>query len=398
MTEFARNKVAVVGYAHSKVQQHADQSLGALTIDIARQAIADAGLRPDQIDGFTSSAMMPSAGSHTAEEGVSTVSSIWLAEKLGINPRYAVGFQGYGQLPGSVSLAVNAIAAGAADHVLVHRALHNPTGQYHGNSMQTASGTMQWTAPQGFFGPLAMIGLTYNEYLQRFNASRESMATVLVEARKNGARIPSSYWYNKPLTREKYLEAPVLADPICRLDCDIPVDGAAVFILTSAERAADLPNKPVYISGIASGSPTKRRLPLHWPLDDLYDTGRETARRLWSTSGFGPSDVDLPQLYDGFSPFVYLWLEVLGFCPIGEGHHFVQDGRIDSDIPGALPILSGGGALGNGRMHGVPQMLECYLQLSGRAAERQRAGVTVGLACHSSPHLGGVVVYTNEPT
>jgi len=399
MTGFeARNQVAVVGYAHSALQQHADRPLGVLALDIARQAIADAGLRPEQIDGFASSALIPTAGSHTAEDGISTVSSNWLAEHLGINPRYAVGFQGHGQLPGSVSLAVNAIASGAADYVLLHRALHNPQGRYHGNTMQTAAGPMQWVAPQGFFGPLAMIGLTYNEYLQRFGASREAMATVVVEARKNGARIPWSYWNGRPLTAEKYLDAPVLADPIGRLDCDIPVDGAAAFVLTSAERARDLPHRPVYISGIASGSPTRRRLPLHWPLDDLYETGAETARRLWSGSGVGPDEVDLPQVYDGFSTFVYLWLEVLGFCPIGEAHRFVQDGRIDSDVPGSLPVLSGGGALGNGRMHGVPQMLECYLQLSGRAAERQRENVTVGVACHSSPHLGGAVVYTNEPT
>lgn len=394
----ARNQVAVVGYAHSQVEQHAGRPLGAIALDTAKQAIADAGLRIDQIDGFASSALLPTAGSHTAEDGVSTVSSNWLAEHLGINPRYASGFQGHGQLPGSVSLAVNAIMSGSADYVLLHRALHNPQGKYHGNTMTSARGSMQWVVPQGFFGPLAMIGLTYNEYLQRYGASREAMATVLVEARKNGARIPWSFWRDRPLTAQKYLDAPLLADPIGRLDCDIPVDGTAVFILTSAERAKDLPNRPVYISGIASGSPTRRRLPLHWPLDDLYDTGTETARRLWAAAGIGPDQVDLPQVYDGFSPFVYFWLEVLGFCPRGEAHRFVQDGRIDSDVPGSLPVLSGGGALGNGRMHGVPQMLECYLQLAGRAAERQRAGVNVGVACHSSPHLGGAVVYTNEPS
>src|SRR5690606_39964408 len=114
-------------------------------------------------------------------------------------------------------------------------------------------------------------------------------------------------------------------------------------------------------------------------------------------AGVGPNDVDLPQLYAGFSPFVYFWLEVLGLCPVGEAHRFVQDGRIDSDSPSGLPILSGGGALGNGRMHGVPQMLECYLQLAGRAGDRTRAGVTTALACQSSPHYGGVVAYTTEP-
>jgi acetyl-CoA acetyltransferase len=391
-----RSAVAVVGYAQSDIVKRIDRPLGALALETARAAIADAGLRPDQVDGFTSSAMLPSAGDHAAVDGVTTVSSNWLAEHLGVNPRYAAGFQGFGQLPGSVMLAVNAIASGAADHVLVHRALHNPAGRYHGNPMQRAAGGNQWTAPQGYFGPIAMIGMLYNEYLQRYGASREAMATVVAEARKNGARIPWSYWHDRPLTAREYLDAPMVSEPICRFDADIPVDGVACFVLSSAERAADLPNRPVYVAGFASGAPVKHRLPLHWPLDDVVEVGTTTARRLWESAGIGPQDVDLPQLYDGFSPFVYLWLEVLGLCPAGEAHRFVQDGGIDSDLPGGLPILSGGGALGNGRMHGVPQMLECYLQLSGRAGARQRSGATIGLACHSSPHLGGAVVYSAE--
>ena len=249
-------------------------------------------------------------------------------------------------MPGSVALAVNAIASGAADYVLVHRALHNPAGRYHGNPMQRAAGPVQWTAPQGYFGPLAMIALPYNEYLQRYDAARESMAGVLVEARKNGARIPWSYWHERPLTAEEYLDAPMIADPICRYDCDIPVDGVAAFVLTSADRAKDLPHRPVYVSGYASGHPTVPRVMSHWPLDDIMNTGRETARRLWEHAGVGPTDVDLPQVYDGFSPFVYFWLEALGYCPEGQAHEFVQDGGIDSDAPGGLPVLSGGGALG----------------------------------------------------
>ena len=147
------------------------------------------------------------------------------------------------------------------------------------------------------------------------------------------------------------------------------------------------------VSGQASGLSTVRRLPLHWPLDDIMATGFGTAQRLWEAAGVGPADVDIPQVYDGFSPFVYFWLEVLGFCPEGQAHELVADGGIDSDAPDALPALSGGGALGNGRMHGVPQMLECYLQLSGRAGDRQRSRAEVGVACHSSPHFGGAVVY-----
>ena len=109
-------------------------------------------------------------------------------------------------------------------------------------------------------------------------------------------------------------------------------------------------------------------MPLHWPLDDIVEVGAATAARLWERAGVGPSEVDLPQVYDGFSPFVWFWLEALGYCPTGTAHEFVTGGGIDSDAPGALPALSGGGALGAGRLHGVPQMLECYLQLAGRGA------------------------------
>jgi acetyl-CoA acetyltransferase len=393
----ASNQVAVVGFAQSPVVRHAELPLGALTVETARRAIADAGLEVAQIDGFVTASLFPTSGAHAAVDGISLVSANWLAEHLGVNPSYAAGFQGFGQLPGAVAMAVNAVMSGAAQYVLVHRALHNPPGTYHGNPMTEARGDLQWTVPQGYFGPLAMVALPYNEYLQRYGATREATAQVVAEARKNGARIPWSYWHGQPLTVEQYLAAPMLADPICRLDCDIPIDGVACFVLTSAARAQDLPHRPVYVSGYATGAPIRHRLPLHWPLDDIMEVGTETARRLWERAGVGPSEVDLPQVYDGFSPFVFLWLESLGLCPIGEAHQFVLDGCIDADAPGALPVLSGGGALGNGRMHGVPQMLECYLQLSGRAGERQRPDVAIGVACHSSPHYGGAVMYSAEP-
>lgn len=393
----ASNKVAIVGYGHSPVCRRAERPLGALALDTARAAIADAGLRLDQIDGFVSSSLLPSAGGQAADDGVSTVSSAWLAENLGAAPRYVAGFDGIGQIPGSVGIAVNAIASGAADYVLLHRALHNPAGRYHANPMREAAGPQQWTAPQGFFGPLAMIALPHNEYLQRFGARRESMAAVAVEARKNGARIPWSFWRERPLSADEYLSAPMLFDPVCRYDCDIPVDGVAAFVLTSADRAKDRPHRPVYITGYASGMPARRRLPLHWPLDDIVEGGAQTARRLWEHAGITGADIDLPQVYDGFSLFVWLWLEVLGLCPPGEAHRFVEAGGIDSDRPDGIPALSGGGALGNGRMHGIPQMLECYLQLARRAGDRQRERATTGLACHSSPHFGGAVVYSSEP-
>jgi len=325
------------------------------------------------------------------------VTSNWLAAHLGVDARYVAGFQGYGQIPGAVMLAVNAIASGAAETVVVHRALHNPpVGRYHENPMTRAEGALQWSAPQGYFGPLAMIALPFNEYLQRYGATREAMAAVVTEARANGARIPWSYWYDRPLTPQDYVDARVIADPVCLLDCDLPVDGVAAFVLTSAERARDLPHRPVHVSGYGMGTPPPGRSPMHWPLDDIMDAGFTVARRLEETSGLSLAEIDVPQLYDGFSPFVWFWLEALGCCGVGEAHAFTQGDGIRV-AAGGLPILSGGGALGNGRMHGVPQMLETYLQLSRRAGDRQLDRADVGLACHSSPNYGGAVLYTAEP-
>ncbi|MBH0776596.1 thiolase family protein [Nocardia bovistercoris] len=389
-------RVAIVGYAHSVATRRADRPLGAVAVDVARAAIADAGLTAADIDGFVTSALFPTAGAHAVRDGVSTVSAAWLAQRVATAPRYVAGFQGIGQLPGAVALAANAIAAGAADYVLVHRALHNPVGGYHDNPANTVSGEQQWTVPQGFGGPLPMIALPYNEYLQRYQADPDTMASVVVEARKNGARNPWSYWHDRPLTRAEYLAAPMVSDPVRRLDCDIPVDGVAAFVFTSAERARDLPHPPVYVAGYAGSGPVPARLPLHWPLDDIMAGGLDLAERLWESAGVrGPGEIDLAQVYDGFSPFVYFWLEALGFCPVGEAHRLVADGGIDSDVPGAMAVLSGGGALGNGRMHGIPQMLECYLRLSGRAGARG-GSASVALACHSSPHYGGAVVYSSE--
>ena len=387
--------VAIVGYAAAPAVRHADVGLGALTIDTALRAVADAGLTIDVIDGFATAALFPSAGAHVIEDGRSVVTANWLATQLGADPAWVAGFQGYGQLPGSVILATQALLAGSAEYVLLHRALHNPVAQYSANPMTEASGHAQWTAPQGVWGPIASMALTYNEYAERYGATREALAAVVVELRRNGAERPWSYWRHRPLATEDYMAARMIAEPLCLFDCDIPVDTAAAFVLTTSDRAADLPHRPVYVAGYAQGFPSRQTLPGQWPLDDIAAGGERLAARLWSHSGLRRDEIDLPMLYDGFSPYVYFWLEALGYCARGEAHEFVLDGGIDTAR--GLPVALSGGSLGNGRMHGLPQMLDCYLQLAGRAGERQRHGVTTGLACHSSPHFGGAVAYTTQP-
>ena len=187
----------------------ADSRSARIALDTARRAIADAGLDVAQIDGFTTGALFPTAGAHTIEDGVSIVTSNWLAEHLGVNPRCARGFQGYGQIPG---VGVDGGERGRERRGRLRA--DAPRAAQPGRAVPRATrcakrrGSTQWTAPQGYFGPLAMIALPYNEYLQRYGARREAMAAVLVEARKNGARIPWSVLARaSPLTAEDYLDA-----------------------------------------------------------------------------------------------------------------------------------------------------------------------------------------------
>lgn len=392
----ASGKVAIVGFAHSPVMRQSELSLGAVALETALAAIADAGLTKEQIDGFTTGALFPSSGGGAVIDGVQMVTSDWLVEHLRLQPRFLAGFQGVGQIPGAMIIAVNAIAAGAADYVLLHRAMYNPPRRYHENPLVEARGGDQWIAPQGLWGPPAWMALAYNEYMLRYGATRQSMAEVVVEARRNGATIPWSFWHDRPLTVGDYLSSPMVAEPMSVLDCDIPVTGVGAFILTSAERAKDLPHRPVYVAGYAQGRWRSPNRLDYWTLDDIYEGGLGTVERLWESTGLQPTDVTLPQIYDGFSPIAYFWLECLGYCPVGEAHRLAAEGGLRTG--GSLPALSGGGSLGNGRMHGVPQTLECYLQLSGRAGGRQIEGVEVGLACQSTPNFGGVVAYTSTPS
>ena len=230
--------------------------------------------------------------------------------------------------------------------------------------MTHAEGSSQWTAPQGFWGPPAMMAMAYMEYMQRYGATREDLGRVLVELRKHAARIPWAYWYGKPITLEDYLNARMIADPICILDCDIPIDGAVAFVFTSAGAPKDHPHKPVYVAGCAQGNPVIPG-PM-WSLPSIEAAAPFVGRDLWASTGLTRADIDLPQLYDGFSPIVYFWLEALGYCKRGEAHLFIREQK---DL---TKFFSGGGSLGNGRMHGVPahaRVLPAALAARGRPTD-----------------------------
>ena len=204
------------------------------------------------------------------------------------------------------------------------------------------------------------------------------------------------YFRSQPLSREDYLASRFIAEPLCLFDCDIPIEGAAAFLITSAERAGELRQPPAYIAACAQQTSSRRTL-ISYVLDDYVECGGTLANQLWKDAGLGPREMRAAQLYDGFSPSVYYWLEAAGFCGRGEAHSFIQGGRIDRD-DGELPLNTFGGSLSEGRLHGMGHLAEAARQVAGRAGPRQVADCDAACAIDGSPLLrGSGIVFTAEP-
>lgn len=393
-----RNKVAIVGAGVTNVERRSDRPAAALAVEATDAAIADAGLTRGDIDGVACGVSLPSyAAARTAlKAGYDFVDAAFLADYMSLEPVWALDDPSF---PPALAHAIFAVASGAATTVVVNRTLHNPAGRYNTMMSQEAHGWDQWTAPYGFVAPSSGIAMPYMQYQQRYGARQEHMAALVLQARKNVQRIPQAYWHGKELTFDDYMSARMISEPMTLFDNDIPVDGSGAVVITTAERAKDLPNKPVYVTSWAKIRNPPTFLPgTLGPLEDFYDRGGDLAKRLWGNSGWSPTDLDVVQLYDGFTPLVWFWLEVLGFCGEGEAWQFVQDGRIDADGP--FPLNSGGGNQGWGRLHGVPHVLESYWQLSGRAGERQTPNARRALSTYATPAhaIGEALLYTTDPS
>lgn len=376
------NKVAIAGVGYSKLTRRSETPLVALAIDAVDAALADAGLARKDLDALATSPGMPRyGGAKGTVEGIDVVNPWFLGEALGAQGQIVHTVSSNGMVTQAFIEAALAVASGACRHAVVYRALHVPPGSYVNFESTHASGQDQYFAPYGFSGPPSWAATVLRRYFEMFGYSREDMARFIVDNRANCQLNPNGYWRGKPLTAEDYLDARMIADPMSILDCDIPVDGCAALVLTSTERARDLKNVPALLGGFSAGThspPTS--VPM--TLDDIWTGCEQVATRLWQSSGMAPGDFDNLHLYDGFSPFVFLWLEGLGIVPRGEGLGFLRDGH--GALGGRLPINTGGGALGEGRLHGMTQLIEAALQVSGRAGERQVPGAKAALATISN--------------
>ena len=289
---------------------------------------------------------------------------------------------------------MNAVASGAADHVVVHRALHNPRGQLPRQRHAEARGAQQWTAPQGYFGPLAMIALPYNEYLQRYGARREHGA-VVVEARKNGARIPWSYWHDRPLTEEEYLAG--------RRSSTRSAGSTATSPSTAWPRSCSRPpSGRGTCRNRRSTSPATRAAPAHRAA--CRCTGRSTTS---STSaprrpaGCGAYRPRARRRRPAAAVRRVLAVRVVlargaRLLPGRGGPPLRGRGGIDSDRPGPCRRSPAAAPSATGA---CTASRRCSSATSSCRAGPATASATVavGVACHSSPHFGGAVAYSSAP-
>ncbi|HEY7467219.1 MAG TPA: hypothetical protein VIB47_11070 [Dehalococcoidia bacterium] len=393
MTWAGKGKVAVAGIGFSALTRHSDEPLGKLAFDAADAALADAGLTRDQVDGIATYNM----GAVT-RDGYDGVSADYFLKHYPMSPDFRWYAQlDQGMIASAVLEAVNAIIAGTASHVIVWRAMHRPQDRpYTQVTADVASGDAQFTLPYGQAAIYQWHAMAYQRYLHLAGASREAMATLAVTQRRYANLNPRAYFRDTPLTTEDYLNSRFISEPLCLFDCDLPIEGCAAFLLTSADRARDLQQPPAYIAACAQNTARQRPTLISYILDDYMACGAALAGQLWRDSGLGPSDMGAAMLYDGFSPSTYYWLEAAGFCPQYQAHAFIQDGRIDLD--GELPLNTFGGSLSEGRLHGMGHLAEAALQVTGRAGPRQVPNCDVACAIDGSPLLrGSGLVFTSAP-
>ena len=366
-------QVAVVGIGSTAIVRTSDRSLGSFAVEAVRNAVLDAGLAMGDIDGYVGSPGAPNASALNLD-GLDEVSQPFMVNALGLDARWAMDVTG---MPTAmVVAAAQALAAGTCNYVVGLRAHYNPKDRkYSQSTAALAGGPDQFTLPYGYGPGGTRFALWLQRYMHDHGAKRESLFAIAASARSHARRNPLAIWRDAgELTLDAYLGSRWLHEPMCLFDADMPATAAAAFVMTTAERARDLQNKPAYLVSYANA---------HQP------------RRVFENVGIQPSGIQVAQIYDGYSVLVWNVLEQLGFCGTGEAHQFATQERLS--LTGALPMNTFGGALGEGRLHGMGHVREAVLQVMGRAGERQISDVRFSLAHVGVPERYWTLLFSPDP-
>jgi acetyl-CoA acetyltransferase len=374
-------QAAIVGIGYSSVHREIGVDTRPLVVDACLAALDDAGLTTAQIDAVFE---YPGVGSQIA---------VNVQRLLGIPDLKAFGDLG-GSGPSGLAAAMAAVAAvesGVCNVALVFRSVNREWGQQSGRTeVPPAANAAQFTLPYGDFGGIIpSMGMKKYRRLAELGGSEQDYGQITLNARKWAAMYERGV-LTRPLTMDDYLSSRFVAEPLRLLDCDYPVTGACAAIITTAERARDLARAAVRVDSLAFGTGSRP----DWTFSDdfLFGGTIGCAQRLWATSSVTPQDVDVAELYDGFTHITISWIEALGLCGVGEFGDWVDDGkRIGPG--GLLPLNTNGGQLAAGRLHGLSFLTEAVQQLRGDCGQRQVPDAQVAAVANAhGPQCGAMVL------
>lgn len=380
-------RAVISGIGQSVIGRHLGRGPLELTLEAALAAIADAGLDRADIDGL---ATYPGMGIGTP--GFAGPGSPEVHDALRLQLQWHDGgSEGPGQMR-AVIAACLAVAAGLARHVLVYRTVTESTAQ--GSSGRQGiggagdhsgiprfDGFLQWLLPFGAVSAVNWIAMVAQRRFEEFGLTREQLSAVALNSRRNAADAPSAI-YRDPMSLEDYLGARMISTPLCLFDCDAPTDGSTALVVSHRDYASDAPHRVCQVNAVGTAL---RGRPSWDQFDDMTQmAARDAATSMWQRTDLRPGDVDVAQLYDGFSILALVWLEALGFCGRGESGAFVS-GRAAIARDGLLPLNTAGGQLSGGRLHGFGLIHEACVQLRGDGGPRQ-----VGTGRGSGPEVAVV--------
>ncbi len=382
------DRVALTGIGMSPIGRRLMQPPLSLTVQACEAAIADAGLTFADIDGLST---YPGGGNlgGFGEGGVTA-----LEAALGIRPTWHNGgIETFGP-GGSAIAAMLAVACGLARHVLCFRTLWEATynelmkrGKItpaHASGGRTAS----WQFPFGATSAAHTLAMNAQRHFHRYGTTKETLGWIALNQRANAGLNPTAV-YRTPMTMDDYLNARPITTPFGLYDCDVPCDGAIAVIVSAVDAARDLAKPPVLVEAV--GTQIIERI--DWDQSTLTHEPQVLgqAAHVWTRTSLRPSDVDVAELYDGFTMNCLSWIEALGFCGIGEAKEFLDRGKnIARD--GLLPLNTHGGQLSHGRTHGMGLLHEAVSQLRGEAGDRQVAGARVGVVSSGGLTPSGVLL------
>ncbi|GAA2536077.1 MULTISPECIES: thiolase C-terminal domain-containing protein [Pseudonocardia] len=378
--------VAVSGVGYSAFSKASGRTVLDLATEAARAATLDAGLRPVDVDGVVSFSVLNDS---VSSEAVATTLAV-----PGL--RFVMDFQQGGQSPCfMVQQAAMAVAQGYAENVVVFRALNGRSGVRVG-STAFGSGAAQYRYPIGYSAYLMYIAMWARRYLHETGGDERDLAAVAL-AQRVYAQANDRAIQRRPLDLPGYLDSPMIAEPFRAADCTSEVDGACAVLVTSLDRARDLPHPPAVVASAAYRADARPGLDIGDQLlhDDYTRNFTHGLRdELYGRAGISATDVDFAEIYDCFTSVVLMGLEGLGFCDRGEAGAFVRSGATARD--GTLPVNTHGGLLAEGYLHGMNTVAEAVLQIQGRGGDRQVPRHEVGVVTSGALTDGSALVLTAD--